>query len=393
MLKLLFVAEVSSPSGGHQQRYLQLLARAGVQIHLLEQSPPLGGSDLPVVTHLKWPKCGRRTMNKILGPSVGNRLADWTLHRQLKSAWQRSRAEVCHVIWIDERAWHCEVAGLHPLVLTSLGSDLNSTRLQDHDPQLLQQRAEAIAGCDLFIADSEDMIAIASNIAGRDLKSLLLPIGINTQMFRPGYERQASEWRSLLGIEESATVILSARLVGQNYRHETIMKAFCKAVQKGGIDAYIIFRTYNSDKADIEQILAIASQQGMLERVRMIGEVPYQHLPIVYSMADFAVNFPAMDAFPVTFLECCACELPILSNRLPAYSSNGMAKYLTFVDEDNEYGLSRQLVSMCNGGIDLSLMREARAHVVRHFDESAFIAELVSAYGRLVTKETSGPIE
>jgi len=332
-------------------------------------------------------------MNKILGPNVGNRLADWALHRQLKSAWQRSQAEVCHVIWIDERAWHCEVAGLHPLVLTCLGSDLNSTRLQDHDPQLLQRKAEAIAGCDLFIADSEDMIAMASNIAGREIKSLLLPIGISTQMFRPGYKAQASEWRSLLGIEESATVILSARIVGQNYRHDTIMRAFCKAVRQDGLDAYIIFRTYGSNKADIEQIQAIASQQGLLERVRMIDEVPYQRLPVVYSMADFAVNFPAMDAFPVTFLECCACELPVLSNRLPAYSSNGMAKYLTFVEEDNEYALSRQLAAMCNGGVDLALMHEARAHVVRYFDESAFTAELVSAYRRLVTKQAPEPFE
>jgi glycosyltransferase involved in cell wall biosynthesis len=167
------------------------------------------------------------------------------------------------------------------------------------------------------------------------------------------------------------------------------MKAFCKAVQEDGLNAYIIFRTYYSEKADIDRILAIASAQGMLKRVRMIDEVPYERMPILYSMADFAVNFPAMDAFPVTFLECCACELPVLSNRLPAYASNGITKYLTFVNEDNECALSRRLVSMSNDGVDLSLMREARAHVARHFDESAFIAALVSAYGHLVEQRAT----
>jgi glycosyltransferase involved in cell wall biosynthesis len=293
---------------------------------------------------------------------------------------------LCHVHWIDERAWHCATAGLHPLVLTAYGSDLNWTRLANHDPRLLKQKAEAIARCDLFIADSEDMIALASQMAGRELHSLLLPIGINTQTFRPGYEAQASEWRSALRIPESASIILSPRIIRPNYRHDKIMKAFCMAVRKGGIDAYIIFKKYYSDQSCIDEILAVASQQGVLERVRMIDEVPYEHLPVLYSMADFAVNFPAMDAFPVTFLECSACELPILSNRLPSYASNGMAKYLTFVDGEDEYALSRQLASMCNHAADLSRMNEARAHVVHRFDESVFSAELVSAYRRLLNK-------
>jgi glycosyltransferase involved in cell wall biosynthesis len=279
------------------------------------------------------------------------------------------------------------MAGLHPLVLTAYGSDLNWTTLPNHDPRLLKQKAQAIARCDLFIADSEDMIALASQMAGRELHSLLLPIGINTQTFRPGYETQAMEWRSALRIPENATVILSPRIIRSNYRHGQIMKAFCMAVRKGGIDVYIIFKKFYSDQKYIDEILAVAAQQGILERVRIIEEVPYEHLPVLYSMADFAVNFPAMDAFPVTFLECCACELPILSNRLPSYSSNGMSKYLTFVDGDDEYALSRQLASMCNGVADSSRMREARAHVIHRFDESVFSAKLTSVYRHLLNKD------
>jgi len=383
-LKILAVAELS---GIHQYRYLEALARAGIQVHLLDYSYPFQEPDFPLATHLKWPKSGRGTISKILGPGIGTRFGDWAIHRQLRSVWQRSGAQLCHVHWIDEKAWHCAMAGLRPLVLTCLGSDLNWTRFPDHDPQLLSQKAEAIARCDLFIADSEDMIALASELSGRELHSLLLPIGINTQAFRPGYKTQASEWRSVLGIPKSALIILSPRLIAGNYRQDIIMKAFCMAVREGEIDAHIIFKKYCSQKPFVDKILAIASQEGTLERVHVIDEVPYEDLPILYSLADFAVNFPAMDAYPVTFLECLACELPILTNRLPSYSSNGMAKYLTFVDGDDEYALSRQLVSMCNGVVDLPRLRKARAHVVHHFDESIFLGELVSAYSHLVNKK------
>lgn len=389
MLKLLFVA---NSSDSHQLRYIDILARAGIQMRLLDQSPLFQDADLPGVERWKWPRSGRRTISKVLGPSIGNCFADWAVHRQLRFAWQRSQAQVCHVHWIDERAWHCAMAGLHPLVLTCYGSDLHWTKSPDHDPRLLKQKADAIAECDLFIADSEDMIALASELAGRELDSLLLPIGVNTQTFRPGFEAQASEWRSLLQIPEGATVILSPRVIRRNYRQDTIMKAFCMAVREGKIDAYIIFKKYWSDESYVEEILAIVTQQGMSERVRVIDEVPYEDLPILYAMVDFAVNFPAKDAFPVTFLECCACELPILSNRLPAYSSNGMAEYLTFVDEEDEYALSRRLVSMCNRVADLPQMHEARTHIVRHFDESVFIAKLVAAYSHLVNKNGASQV-
>jgi glycosyltransferase involved in cell wall biosynthesis len=386
MLKLLAVA---SPSDIHQYRYLQALARAGVQIDLVDRNAAVHRVDLPLVTHSKWPLAGRRTISTILGPSLGNSLADLAIETQLKRAWQRSQGQICHVHWIDEKAWHCAMADLHPLVLTCYGSDLNWTRLPDHNPHLRKQKAEAIAQCDLFIADSEDMIALASELSGRDLHSLLLPIGINTDAFRPAYETQASDWRSALRIPEGATIILSPRLIRQNYRQDTIMKAFCMAVREGKIDAYIIFKKYLSDPLCVDKILSIASHEGMMERVRVIDEVRYEHLPILYSMVDFAVNFPVMDAFPVTFLECCGCEVPILSNRLPSYSSNGMAKYLTFVHGEDEYALSQQLVSMCSGTADLSRMCDARAHVVHYFDESVFICKLLSAYNDLLKRKSS----
>jgi hypothetical protein len=382
MLKLLCGAE---PADSHHLRHLELLTKAGVEIHLLDHSVNFEAGNAPVATHMRWPRSGLRTLGKVFGPAIGNRLADWAVSRQLKSVWRRSRADVCHIHWIDERPLRCATAGLRPLVATAYGSDLNQTGLPDYDPQLLKQVKKGLAQVDLFIADSEDMIGLAQELAGRELNSLLLPIGIDTNLFRPGYTAEATAWRAELEIPEDAHVILSPRVIVRNYRQAEIMRAFAKAVGDGALDAYMVFKAYVSDPTYVEEIRAIAALQGVPERIRIIEEVPYQRLPVLYAMADFAINFPAMDAFPVTFLECSACELPILSNRRPAYSSNGMAEHLIFLEGEDEQAISRHLVSMCvaEGGVPRA--REARAHVVRNFNESAFVGTLLSAYDGLIS--------
>jgi len=42
---------------------------------------------------------------------------------------------------------------------------------------------------------------------------------------------------------------------------------------------------------------------------------------------------------PVTFLECFVCGLPIVSNRLISYASNGASSYLFFAEDDSVGGL------------------------------------------------------
>lgn len=382
MLKLLCGAH---PSDSHHLRYLELLNKAGVETHLLDHSADFVRRDLPVSSHRRWPGSGRRTLGKILGPEIANRLADWTVCRQLKFAWRKSRADVCHIHWIDERPFYAAMAGLHPLVVTAYGSDLNRTRLPEYDRSLLEKVKRGLAEVDLFIADSEDMIALAQELAGRDLNSLLLPIGVDTSLFRPGYEAEARAWRAELAIPEDAPIILSPRIMRPNYRHAKILRAFASAVQNNALDAFIVFKTHVGDSICVEEIQAIAAAEGIQKRIRIIGEVAYNKLPVLYAMSDLAINLPIMDAFPVTFIECSACQLPILTNRLAAYSSNGMEDFLTFTEGEGAAAIGRQMALMCGNEAVLAKARAARDHAVRHFDEKTFISALLSAYGGLLS--------
>jgi len=77
-----------------------------------------------------------------------------------------------------------------------------------------------------------------------------------------------------------------------------------------------------------------------------------------------------MDAFSVTFLEGFACGLPVVSNRLVSYMSNGASPYLFFAEDDSVGGLKTAIEAVIDRLGELqTVTAEAREHVVRNFDE------------------------
>src|SRR5207302_980577 len=118
----------------------------------------------------------------------------------------RIQPDICHMQWVNDQLWHAVRAGLRPLVATAWGSDLNLAAKAPPDNPLRQKLAAALAHLDLLIVDSDDMAMTAERLAGKPLRITLLPIGIDTDRFRPGLHYQRREWREKLQINPEATV-------------------------------------------------------------------------------------------------------------------------------------------------------------------------------------------
>jgi glycosyltransferase involved in cell wall biosynthesis len=382
-LKVLCAA---NPNNFHCVRHIEVLTKAGVEVHLLDNSVDFQRGSTLATTHRRWPMSGRRTLKILLGQAAADSIADWLVKVQLKSVWRGERADICHIHWIDNRVLSVANAGLRPLVVTAYGTDMNATRLSSYNPSLLRQVKEGLSQVDLFIADSEDMIQIADELAGRKLTSLLLPIGIDTDLFRPGYEDEVKAWRAELDIPASARIVLSPRVIKPNYRQIELLRAFAYAVREKGFDGCIVFKAYASDAGYVEALRDAARGLGVTERIRIINGVPYEQLPALYAMADLAVNFPIMDAFPVTFLEAGACEVPILTHHCIAYESNGMAEYLNFVVDEDVNSFGALMARLCGDAAAKERALAARRHVVHNFDEAAFGRELIGAYKTLLKR-------
>jgi glycosyltransferase involved in cell wall biosynthesis len=119
--------------------------------------------------------------------------------------------------------------------------------------------------------------------------------------------------------------------------------------------------------------------------------MPYEQQPGLFVAADFSVNFPHMDAFPVTFLESLACGVPVLTNRLKAYESNGAEPYLTFTSEDSVAALSATMAAaLANVDALRTQAARGREHVVRNFDERVSAARLKEIYDQVLLRHSAG---
>jgi len=379
-----------APGGDtHSLRPLNWLLERGCRVVFSDRTDPLpegreGYSFVP----FPYPR-GGRIFPKLFGKNLGDRLfglsARTTVIR-LAALRRRIRPSVTHVHWVDDRAYYCAKAGLRPLVLTVWGSDINNHFLPDANGAARKRIGETLASADLILIDSADLHEKCIALAGRNVPTEVIIHGVNTDLFRPGYEAAAEEWRCRLSIPPAAAVLLSIRKWTSLYRHESILEAFARALPRLNSEAYLVFKIVKGNSMHgalyEKQLRDLTVKLGLCEMVRWMDEVPFDALPAVYSFADVILSYPSMDAFPVTFFEAAACECPVISCMLPAYSGTFAEEYFQMVSPDEPSELSDAIVKFVNEKRTASRDRlpELRRIVCQHYDERIVSGKLIDLY-------------
>jgi glycosyltransferase involved in cell wall biosynthesis len=366
----------------HCRRYLRLLQLAGCDVTLVEHS---GAQSRPIpnVEHRKYPRRMRR-----LDGLATTRALSFLHKRRLEPLLLAAKADLCHVQWMDDRVIDVSLAGGRPLIATAWGSDLNVPARASPNDRARQRIGAALRELDLLIVDCDDSATTATLLAGTEVPSALLPIGIDTRLFQPNLPKERTEWRRQWQIEPGALVFLSARQLGAVYRPAEIIAAFAGMPAAARERSYLVMRTFgHSVGTSLTALEKQVQSLGIAQRVRWIGGMPYEQQPGLFVAADFTVNFPHMDAFPVTFLESLACGVPVLTNRLDAYESNGAAPYLTFSGENTIAALSATMAAALDDVATLQAQAaRGREHVVKYFDERVSAARLKEIYESVLTR-------
>lgn len=366
----------------HCKRYVRLMQLAGCKITLVEHSGARSPA-IPGIDQLRYPRRMRR-----LDTLVTARALSFLHKRRLEPLLRTADADVCHVQWLDERVLDVSIAGGRPLVATAWGSDLNvPAQASPRDP-VRRRIGAALRELDLLIVDCDDLAETAHLLAGTRVPSATLPIGIDTTLFQPDLPAERRRWREQLQIEPDAVVFLSARQLGAVYRPDEILAAFAAMPDAARDRSYLIVRTFgHSVGTSLTELRQLAEDLQVAQRVRWVGSMAYEQQPGLYVAADLTVNFPQMDAFPVTILESLACGVPVLTNRLKAYESNGALPYLTFSSEDSVSQLSATMTAAID---DLPRLRATaaagRAHIVQNFDERVSALRLKEIYDNLLLR-------
>lgn len=137
----------------------------------------------------------------------------------------------------------------------------------------------------------------------------VVPNGTDPGRFRP---RDGAPLRERLGLTDRTLLLTVGRLV----RHkgiDTVLRALPTLAEDCPDVAHVIAGA-GPDRSRLERI---ADRRGVRGRVRFVGEIDHDRLPLYYSAADLFVmpareDPPSVEGFGLVFLEANACGTPVI---------------------------------------------------------------------------------
>lgn len=293
------LAFIGNPTSVHLQRWVNFFADHGHRVWVLDgfAAPPTTGLH-PLVELVRYDAWGRIRLPGI--PVLHAR-------RELRRILRELKPDVLHAHSVKRYGWQAALAGFHPYVISTWGSDV-LLRGESWRSRFWHRRA--LSRADLVTAVSSYMSDAAMAAGARRDRVVEIQFGVDTRRFTPADVPASTLER--LGVH-AAPFVLSPRGMRPLYNHETITAAFATL----GTPHQLVMTGRNADAEYLERLLAELARQGAAERVRVIDDVSDDDMLVLYQSAGVVVSAPVSDSFPITLLEAMACGTPIVAGDLP----------------------------------------------------------------------------
>jgi teichuronic acid biosynthesis glycosyltransferase TuaC len=187
-----------------------------------------------------------------------------------------------------------------PVVVTARGSDLN----------IIAQYAVPRRGIRWAAQRADGLVAVSSGLRGRLVelgiaaeRVRVLRNGVDLALFHP-HDRGAA--RQSLGFTRP-TLLAVGNLVALK-RHYLMIEALAELP---GVELVIV-----GDGPERAPIEGLARQHRVADRVRLLGRVPQEQLPEIYSAADLLLLVSSHEGWPNVLLESMACGTPVVVSQI-----------------------------------------------------------------------------
>ena len=192
----------------------------------------------------------------------------------------------------------------------------------------------------------------------------VVPNGTDPDCFRP---HDDTSLRQRLGLADRSLLLTVGRLVRRK-GIDTVLRALPTVIQTCPDVAYVIAGT-GPDRARLERI---ATCLGVRERVRFVGDIDHNRLPLYYSAADLFVmparqDPPDVEGFGLVFLEANACGTPVVgtcSGGIPDAVQDGETGLLIPPDAPDALA-EATLYVLTTSGVAETLGRQGRRRAVQ----------------------------
>ena len=295
----LSLAFIANPGHVLVQRWINFFARRGHTVTVLEGFGNGAGAELDErIRVIRYDARGRIRL-----PFAS------ALHaRQVVSGILRDlQPDVVHAHTARPYGWQAGLAGYHPYVVTTWGSDV-LLPLPGWRGRFWQRRT--LSRADLVTVVSDYMGAAAVRNGAIADRVAEVQFGVDTKRYVAASVPGATLRR--LGIDERPFVF-SPRAVKPIYNHGTILEAFGRL----GTGYQLVMTSRNAEAGHFEWLLAEIGRRGLGDRVRLVGDAAEDDMLALYQAAAVVVSAPHSDAFPISLLEAMACGTPMVVGDLP----------------------------------------------------------------------------
>lgn len=376
-MKILTIAPANTP---HALRPVRSLLDAGHSVLLFgykQINDPLAGEYRPNYKYIaeKYPP----------GDTPVQHIENYAI--TLNALNKTFRPDIVHIHWIS---WHlplCLKLNMHPIAVSVWGSDLNTSLVADslggfHWREDMINSVLFLKEADRLIVDDPTMPAKCA-FAAPGVPVDILPLGAD-ELFFESDQAGAEMLRKRLGLEHKY-IFTSARLLAPVYRTPDIMAAFALAAK--GKDAVLVLKKFLvEDRNVLKELSELAKRLGIEKQVRMCGPLSSEELRNLYKISTALINFPARDAFPVTFAEAAACGAKVITCWHPSYDVPLVRNYFDILAEDSVECLSESISTLMLD--DFNGYRQniiaAREMAAREYSHENYINGLIRVYSELL---------
>jgi glycosyltransferase involved in cell wall biosynthesis len=295
-MRVLYFTDRDSP---HDRRFLRALAGSPYQVYSLRQYECHPDTP-PGITELVWPE-GQPDWSCWHGWQGGK--------EQFLKIVDQVRPGLVHAGPVQGPALLAALAGYHPLVTMSWGSDL--LLRAKRSPWMRGATRYTLERTDVFVGDCQTVADEAAAYGMARKRVVLFPWGVDLKYFSPETSRVAGKaLREELGWQDQF-VILCNRFWSSIYGVTELAEAFVQTASENSKLRLLLV----GDGPQADKIYRILGP--VRSRVHFPGWVGRDKLPGFYGAADLFVSPSHSDGSSVSLLEALACGLPVLVSDIP----------------------------------------------------------------------------
>jgi len=372
------------------RRHIDWAVDAGIEVCVADFRPP---AEVVVPSSFQFAPLLPRRTKRIHQPETHrkSRRAHEIAVLRLQDIAATFQPHVVHSYMLNRYTELCLAAGLRPLVVSAWGF-LNALIAKGPSAKETRWMRRLRRGADTLLVENPNLLDALAGLAGPSLRLECFPIGVDGQVFHPGYQEQSEAWRFVLGIPADATVLLSPRGWSEVYGQHHIMKAFALAFHRLAKPLVLILLGMGrkrNPKAYAQVVLDLGANLGVAHAIRWIPELPYRDMPGLYALAGVVINYPSTDAFPSTLLEAAACARPVITSGLPAYRNTFVEECFRLVEPENPQALAEAIVELVGSASTPWVLRAQRTRdvVLAEYNEAVQKQRLIALYREIAGDE------